>query len=133
MNESFKELLDAAEKAVPDCYCPYSGFHVTAILEDESGGFHTGVNIENSSYGLTICAERAAIFSAVSNGHDKFRRILIYSPDGEPFPCGACREVLAEFCSEDFQVTVASPGTLRHFSLIELLPHRFKIGFTTQK
>jgi len=133
MCRSTKELLAEAEKAVPDCYCPYSGFHVTAIVEDENGGLHTGVNIENSSYGLTVCAERAAIFSAVSRGQDKFRRMLIYSPDGEPLPCGACREVLAEFCSEDFQITVAAPGTVRHFTLTELLPHRFKIGFTTAK
>ncbi len=119
------ELITKAKEAVLNCYCPYSEFHVTAVIEDEDGGLHSGVNVENSSYGLTVCAERAAVFSAVSRGHKKFRRILIYSPDGEPLPCGACRQVLAEFCDDDFQVTVATPGAVKHYTLAELLPHRF--------
>ncbi|MCD4700880.1 MAG: cytidine deaminase [Candidatus Aegiribacteria sp.] len=125
MVEDTKELLAKAMEAEKSCYCPYSGFHVTAVIEDEKGGLHTGVNVENSSYGLTVCAERAAVFSAVSLGHRKFRRILIYSPDREPHPCGACRQVLAEFCNDDFPVTVATPGTIKHYTLSELLPYRF--------
>jgi len=119
-------LLKTAREAVRNCYCPYSNFHVAAVLKDDEGGFHVGVNVENSSYSLTICAERAALFSAVSNGHRKFRRILIYSPDGEPQPCGACREVLAEFCDDDFPVLVVSNGEIMRYTLAGLLPHRFR-------
>jgi len=125
MGEGSEELLEKAKEAVSNCYCPYSRFHVTAVIEDDKGGLHSGVNVENSSYGLTICAERAAIFSAVSSGHKKFRRMLIYSPDGEPLPCGACRQVLAEFCDDDFPVMLATPGTIKHYTLTELFPHRF--------
>ena len=133
MVKSAEELLSKAKEATGNCYCPYSEFHVTAVLEDENGGLHLGVNVENSSYGLTMCAERAAIFSAVSNGQKKFKRILIYSPDCEPMPCGACREVLAEFCDDDFPVIIATDNTVKQYTLAELLPHRFKAGFTTGK
>ena len=125
MDGGSEELLAKAREAVSNCYCPYSGFHVTAVIEDAEGGLHTGVNVENSSYGLTICAERAAVFSAVSHGRKKFRRILIYSPDGDPLPCGACRQVLAEFCDDDFPVILATPGSTKRYTLAELLPHRF--------
>ncbi len=87
------------------------------------------MNIENSSYGFTVCAERVAVFSAVSKGHKKFKRILMYSPDGEPRQCGACREVLAEFCNDDFSVIVATDNTVNQYTLAELLPNRFKVVF----
>jgi len=125
MREDLDELLTKAKESVSNCYCPYSGFHVTAVIEDCAGGLHSGVNVENSSYGLTICAERAAVFSALSCGQKTFRRILIYSPDGDPLPCGACRQVLAEFCDDDFPVILATPGSIKHYMLAELLPHRF--------
>ncbi|MCK4807584.1 MAG: cytidine deaminase [Candidatus Aegiribacteria sp.] len=120
-----EELLAKAKEAVKNSYCPYSKFHVTAVIEDNVGGLHIGVNVENSSYGLTVCAERAAVFSAVSCGKKEFRRILIYSPDGEPLPCGACRQVLAEFCDDDFPVMVATLHSIKYYTLAELLPHRF--------
>ena len=125
MGDDTEELHAKAKEAVSSCYCPYSGFHVTAVIEDIEGGLHSGVNVENSSYGLTICAERAAIYSAVSCGKKKFRRILVYSPDGDPLPCGACRQVLAEFCDDDFPVILATKHSIRYFTLAELLPHRF--------
>ena len=125
MGEDLDLLLVKAKEAVSNCYCPYSGFHVTAVIEDCEGGLHSGVNVENSSYGLTICAERAAVFSALSSGKKKFKRILIYSPDGDPVPCGACRQVLAEFCEDDFPVILATPCSIKHYILAELLPHRF--------
>jgi cytidine deaminase len=131
MSEDTEELLAKAKEALSGCYCPYSRFHVTAVIEDEEGGLHSGVNVENSSYGLTICAERAAVFSAVSSGHTKFRRILIYSPDGDPLPCGACRQVLAEFCDDDFPVILVTLDSIKHYTLAELLPGRFQLGFTT--
>ncbi|MEN8208782.1 MAG: cytidine deaminase [Candidatus Fermentibacteria bacterium] len=131
MRESPEELLTQAKEAVSNCYCPYSGFRVTAVIEDADGGLHWGVNVENSSYGLTICAERAAVFKAVSHGQKKFTGILIYSPDGDPLPCGACRQVLAEFCDDDFPVVLATPHSIRHFTLAELLPNPFKPEFAT--
>ncbi|RKZ11103.1 cytidine deaminase [Candidatus Fermentibacteria bacterium] len=125
MDDGSEELLAKAKEAISSCYCPYSGFHVTAVIEDDEGGLHWGVNVENSSYGLTICAERAAVFNAISRGQKKFRRILIYSPDSYPLPCGACRQVLAEFCDDDFPVILATPDSIKHYTLGELLPHRF--------
>ena len=125
MDDGSEELLAKAKEAVSSCYCPYSGFHVTAVIEDDEGELHWGVNVENSSYGLTICAERAAVFNAVSRGQKNFRRILIYSPDANPLPCGACRQVLAEFCNDELPVILATPDSIKHYTLGELLPHRF--------
>jgi cytidine deaminase len=127
MNDTPDELLAIARELVQNCHCPYSGFHVTAVIEDKHGNMFSGVNVENSSYGLTICAERSAVFRAVTDGSTSFRRILVYSPDGEPFPCGACREVLAEFCDKDFQVLIATEDSIRAYTLAELLPHRFRL------
>lgn len=121
-------LLEIAEKLINFCYCPYSEFHVAAVIEDTYGKLHFGVNIENASYGLSICAERNALFKAVSEGIRTFRRILIYSPDNLPIPCGACRQVLAEFCMEDLQIIVVGPEETRTFTLAQLLPNRFKLS-----
>ncbi len=124
-----ERLFAAAREAVRNCHCPYSGFRVAAVLEDTEGRLHSGVNIENASLGLTLCAERAAVARAVSSGAAGFRRILVYSPDGTPMPCGSCRQFLAEFCREDFQVLVAGrddpPGV---YLLGELLPHGFTLN-----
>lgn len=123
------DLIERAKALVPLCHCPYSEFRVTAVLEDCSGGLHHGVNIENASLGLSICAERVALASAVSSGSRDFRRMLVYSPDGLPMPCGACRQVLSEFCGADFSVIVAGAGeTLESFRLGDLLPHGFTLN-----
>lgn len=127
MENGLVRLREIAEKLISSCYCPYSEFHVAAVIEDTDGKLHVGVNVENTSYGLTICAERSALFKAVSEGIRTFRRILVYSPDGFPIPCGACRQVLAEFCKEDFQIIVAGPEETRTFTLAQLLPHCFKL------
>lgn len=128
MNNDLARLQEIAEELTKSCYCPYSKFHVSAVLEDTGGRLHLGVNVENASYGLTVCAERNAVFSAVSAGSKSFRRILVYSPDGEPIPCGSCRQVLAEFCDEDFPIIVIGPDETRTFTLAQLLPHLFKIS-----
>lgn len=121
-------LIERAKALVPACHCPYSGFRVTAVLEDLSGELHHGVNIENSSLGLTICAERVALDSAVASGVRGFRRMLVYSPDGLPVPCGACRQVLGEFCRADFEIMAVGPGeTIDAFRLDGLLPHVFNL------
>ncbi|HQH79511.1 MAG TPA: cytidine deaminase [Synergistaceae bacterium] len=122
-------LLAAARDAVRHCRCPYSGFRVTAVLESEDGRLFPGVNIENASFGLTLCAERAAAARAISSGATGFVRMLVYSPDGTPMPCGACRQFLAEFCREDFQVLVAGrDDPPRAYRLGELLPHAFTLA-----
>ena len=123
MNEA--AMTDAARNVLKNCHCPYSGFRVAAVLEDQDGNYHTGVNVENSSLGLTICAERAALFRAISEGSRGFRGLLVYSPDGKPLPCGACRQVLVEFCPADMPVAVATDGSVDHFILGELLPNAF--------
>ncbi len=91
-----------------------------------NGSYFTGVNIENASFGLTICAERVAIFKAISEGFRDFKSILIYSEDLMPYPCGACRQVMSEFCSRDFKVYVSNGKSMEIFSLVELLPHTFR-------
>jgi cytidine deaminase len=122
------ELLSVARGATAACHCPYSNFRVAAVLEDADGRIHTGVNVENASYGLTVCAERAALLSAVASGSASFTRILVHSPDGEPMPCGACRQALAEFCGDSMTVLVSGPdGGIRSFTLGELLPFAFRL------
>ena len=115
----------AAEAARERAYAPYSGFRVGAALETAAGTIVTGCNIENASYGLTICAERSAIAAAVSSGERKFRRLALVSDAPEPIaPCGACRQVLAEFAPD---MPVDSYGTTRQvtWTVAELLPAGF--------
>lgn len=130
--ELIREALKAREKA----YAPYSGFGVGAALLTKEGKIYLGCNIENSSYGATNCAERTAIFKAVSEGEKDFKAIAIVgfpinSEQGSPFPdyaypCGICRQVMSEFCSEDFLVLVAkNEGDYLSFRLQELIPHSF--------
>lgn len=132
MKPDEKKLLDAARAAAALAYAPYSHFQVGAALEAEDGRLFTGCNVENASYGLSICAERAAVFSAVSAGCRKFKRLAIAAGTGaEPAtPCGACRQVLAEFATPGMEillVTLDQPDSFRRFLLSDLLPHPFII------
>jgi cytidine deaminase len=125
------DLLAAAAAARKHAHAPYSNYQVGAALLAEDGSVITGCNVENASYGLTICAERVAIGAAIAAGTRKFRAIAIVADGGpEPFPCGACRQVLAEFCQSDTPVYIAGSGyTGDHESttLGALLPHAFKM------
>ena len=122
------DILQQAVKLVSNSYAPYSGFRVAAVIEDSNGNLHSGVNVENASYGMTMCAERSAVYSAVSAGIRDFRQIVIYSPDGLPLPCGACRQVLWEFCGGNFTLTVVSDGRPRkEYRLQDLLPEAFEL------
>lgn len=119
------EMKRKSIELVEHCHCPYSGYHVCAVLEDAKGNLHFGVNVENASYGLTNCAERSAVFSAVSMGITDFKSLLIYSPDSFAYPCGACRQVLSEFCKSDFRITICDSERTETLTLEELLPFRF--------
>jgi cytidine deaminase len=116
-------LVEAARAAQE--HCPYSRYRVGAALETGDGRMFVGSNVENASYGLTICAERAAVVSAVSAGARNFRRIVIASDSEPPAPpCGACRQVLAEFGLE-LEVESVGPLQTRRWTLRELLPDAF--------
>ena len=122
------ELLALAINSRASAYAPYSHFAVGAALETRSGRVFTGCNVENLSFGLTICAERSAVFAAVAAGERDFSQIVIVADSQEPVtPCGACRQVLAEF-SEDLEVrSVNLEGVEYRANLRELLP-RAKAG-----
>ena len=120
------ELLQAALNARQYACCAYSHFQVGAALEDDSGRIHTGCNIENASYGLTVCAERVAVWKALSEGARKFRRIAV-AADGHKLapPCGPCRQILWEFCGNIEVALVNLRGERRMFRMAELLPEPF--------
>lgn len=120
-------LMAAARAAVGRAYAPYSSYRVGAAVLTEDGRIFAGANVENASYGLTICAERSAVFAAVAAGARRLRAVAIASDrDPAPVPCGACRQVLAEFAPPDTPIfVVASSGAIRRFRLGALLPHGF--------
>jgi len=120
------EMVKIAKEALKNSYSPYSKVRVSAVLSGEDG-LITGVNIENASYGLTVCAERVAVFKAISEGKKNFHKMLIYSPDVMPYPCGACRQVLSEFFTEDFEIIVTDGREEESFTIGELLPFNFKL------
>ena len=121
-----QELTQKAVEMLKRAYVPYSHFPVGAALECEDGAVYTGCNIENSSYSLTLCAERTAAVKAVSEGHTKFRRIVIVG-NSEDFcyPCGACRQFLYEFSPDMEVICLNGKGEAKHFALKELLPYGF--------
>lgn len=126
-----KELLACAGTAMGRAYVPYSGFQVGAALLGRSGKVYLGCNVENAAFGPTNCAERSAVFSAVSQGEREFAAIAIVGgPGGKPKgicpPCGVCRQVLREFCPDDFPIYLQdADGAVRAFTLGELLPQSF--------
>ena len=125
-----RELMSKAKQASLNAYVPYSRFAVGAAIECTDGTVFTGCNVENAALGSTICAERTACCKAVSEGHRDFRRIAIYA-DSENWctPCGACRQVIAEFCEADFKIYLAKgDGEYLETSLSELLPLTFTKG-----
>jgi cytidine deaminase len=124
------ELLAAALAARQHAHAPYSHFAVGAALEDSTGRIHTGCNVENATYGLTVCAERVAVFKAISEGVRKFRRIAVAADtDNLTPPCGACRQILWEFCG-DIEVTLVNPrGKSETLRMKELFPRAFDASF----
>ncbi len=120
-----RELLEAARSASRSAYAPYSNFHVGAVIQLENGAVYVGCNIENASYGLSMCAERNAVAAMVTGAEErKIQSVAVASPDAAPcMPCGACRQVLREFgCKE---VLVEDESGSRSFGFDEILPHSF--------
>lgn len=123
-----RELIKISEKAQEFAYVPYSKFKVGAALLCRDGSVYTGCNIENATYGATNCAERTAVFKAVSEGKRDFAAIAITSSGkGLTFPCGICRQVLSEFAPEIKVILEDEKGELHTFMLPELLPHSFTL------
>jgi cytidine deaminase len=122
---TFADLLTAAADARRHAYAPYSHFAVGAAVLAESGAIYAGANVENASYGLTICAERAAVFTAVAAGERRIRAVAVVTDARAAVPpCGACRQVLSEF-GPDLRVVCDSGSDRKIWSLAELLPHPF--------
>jgi cytidine deaminase len=129
LDTAVEKLRGVAKKASANAWCPYSRFSVGAALETDDGSIFSGCNVENASSGLTICAERNAIYQAVAQGHRSIRRILIYTPTPDPTtPCGACRQVLSEFGADAEIVCVCDGPDRIRSTLTALLPMSFGAG-----
>ena len=124
------QLMQLAVEAREMAYAPYSGFRVGAALLGKSGKVYKGCNVENAAYSPTNCAERTALFKAVSEGEREFTAIAIVGGRGETIadfcaPCGVCRQVLAEFCDEDFRLVLGNPDQIKTYTFAEILPLSF--------
>ena len=132
MSVSVKELCALAIKARESSYSPYSNIKVGAALLTGTGKVYTGCNIENAAYSPTVCAERVAFFKAISEGENEFTAIAIAGganeqPDGEFPPCGVCRQVMREFCEDDFKVyLINGENSYEELSFGQILPHSFR-------
>jgi len=123
-------LVEAAIAARQNAHAPFSKFKVGAALQDDQGRIFTGCNVENATYGLTICAERVAVFKAISEGARKFRRIAVAADtDMLTPPCGACRQILWEFCGDAELTLVNLAGKSETMQLKDLFPRPFDASF----
>ena len=127
------ELINIAVMAREMSYSPYSGFKVGAALLCKNGKVYTGCNIENAAYTPTNCAERTAVFKAVSEGEREFLAIAIVGGKGNTLndlcaPCGVCRQVLCEFCDGDFRIVLGTPESIKTVTLGDILPYSFGKG-----
>ena len=123
-------LFSAALAARENAFAPFSKFKVGAALEDIEGRIHTGCNVENATYGLTVCAERIAVFKAISEGVRKFRRVAVAADTGNLTPpCGACRQILWEFCGDIEIVLLNLHGQTETYRLKDLFPKPFDVSY----
>ena len=127
LSEEERSLVEAARAASERAYCRYSDYAVGAAVQSQDGRIFTGCNVENASYGATMCAERSAIFGMVSAGARAIRAVCVYAP-GEPMamPCGMCRQVISEFC-QDAAVLVAGPRGVLRRRFGALFPEAFRL------
>jgi cytidine deaminase len=130
MENTLEKLIEAAVKVRENAHAPYSNFKVGAAVETKSGKIFTGCNVENASYGLTVCAERIAIFKAISEGETEFTRIAVVAdtPELTP-PCGACRQIIWEFCGDVPVIFSNLDGEMETVQMKELLPRAFDTKF----
>jgi len=130
-----KKLIEAAKQGMAKAYVPFSGFKVGAAVLTESGEIYTGCNIENSSFSLTCCAERTAIFKAVSSGERNFKALAVIADSTTPVsPCGSCRQVMAEFLTDDVRIYLLSKtNEIKTTSIKELLPFAFHLQAETNE
>lgn len=126
MSGAASRLESLAAEARARAYAPYSGYTVGAALETTDGHVYTGCNVENASYSVTCCAERSALFAAVSAGARSFRRMVVTAGGSAPYPCGSCRQALAEFAPDLEVIVVSDDGGRHEFTLDSLLPHPFR-------
>ena len=127
---NINELISIADDMRNKAHAPYSGYTVGAALISKDGRIFTGCNVENASYGAAMCAERTAFFKAVSEGATEFSAIAIAGgragmPCKSAYPCGICRQVMAEFCGDDFWIYIKNGENTEIYTLKELLPHAF--------
>lgn len=121
-------LISYAKKAMGNAYSPYSGFSVGAAILTTEGEVFTGCNVENASFGATICAERCAVMKAVSEGYTSFEKIAIVSSENDlTYPCGICRQFLSEFMEDGIVVVQDKTGNIKEYSLNELIPFAFNL------
>jgi cytidine deaminase len=124
------KLIEAALDARKNAHAPFSNFKVGAALEDDQGRIFTGCNVENATYGLTVCAERVAVWKAISEGARKFRRVAVAADtDTLTPPCGACRQILWEFCGDIALTLVNLAGKSETMQLKDLFPRPFDASF----
>lgn len=129
-----KELYELAHQATFRSYAPFSKFYVGAALLGKDGKVYTGCNIENSSLGGTICAERTAMVKAISEGCTEFEKLMVIERNGEAWPCGICRQFIREFVDNDFIImTAADADHIRYYTMDEILPEGFKANFDDRK
>ncbi len=127
-----EQLVELAKEAMTHAYAPYSGYFVGAALLCHDGTVYQGCNIENSAFGPTNCAERTAFFKAIYDGHRDFKAIAVCGGKGGVItglfpPCGVCRQVMREFCEQDFEIYMVKPEGFDTVTLAELLPHSFSL------
>ncbi|MBP7866811.1 MAG: cytidine deaminase [Acidobacteria bacterium] len=126
------ELVRIALQARENAFAPFSRFKVGAALLAESGKIYTGCNVENASYGLTVCAERVAIFKAVSEGERRFKAICVTADtDRLTPPCGACRQIIWEFCGDVPVILANLKGDRKEYRMLDLIPDPFDAGLLT--
>lgn len=124
----YRELYRRAVEMTPLAYAPFSKFKVGAALLGKDGKVYTGVNVENSSFGGTICAERTAFTKAISEGCMEFEAIAVVSGEGAAWPCGICRQFMREFCEDDFKIiTGDDEDSLQVYTMEEMLPEGFRL------
>jgi len=133
LTDSERALVDAARAVSERAYCRYSRYSVGAAIRTDTGHIFAGCNVENASYGATMCAERSAVFGMVSAGERQIAAVCVYAP-GEPMamPCGMCRQVIAEFCL-DAPVLVAGPRGVLRRTFAQLLPEAFRLAPPTEQ